>query len=83
MKVVLTKQAGKQLEQLPDREYRKVRRKLQLLTTQSQAGKQLRGRLSGLHSLRAWPYRIIYTFDRSIKEVTVLEILHRQQAYQK
>lgn len=81
MKVVLTKQAGKQLEQLPDKEYRKVRRKLQLLTTQPQAGKQLRGRLSGLHSLRAWPYRIIYNFDHSTQEIIVFDILHRQQAY--
>ncbi len=83
MKVLLTSDAEKQFLKLPKPERAKVEKKLKLLTENPHAGKKLAGNYANQRSLRAWPYRIIYTiYSASEQEViTVLAILHRQGAY--
>ena len=79
MRLVYKPQVLKQLKKLPLSEKKKVVRKLEALNDDSQAGKALKGELKGLYSVRAWPYRIIYSINKSI--ITIFSISHRQTGY--
>jgi mRNA interferase RelE/StbE len=46
-----------------------------------QAGKPLRGRLTGLHSARRGDYRVLYEIDDDAMTVTVVRVAHRTHAY--
>jgi mRNA-degrading endonuclease RelE of RelBE toxin-antitoxin system len=83
MKVFLTADAEKQFQKLPKPERNKVQKKLLSLRENPQAGKKLAGVYAEQRSLRAWPYRIIYTISTTADQeaVIVLAILHRQGAY--
>lgn len=81
MQVLLAKAAQKQYKKLPKPEQIKIRKKLEVLSQDPHAGKKLEGILEGRRSLRAWPYRIIYSINKSKKRVEVSEILHRQRVY--
>lgn len=44
-------------------------------------GKQLRGELAGIHSARRGTYRVLYRINEREREVVVLRIDHRRDAY--
>jgi mRNA interferase RelE/StbE len=44
-------------------------------------GKQLRGDLAGIHSARRGTYRVLYRINEAQREVVVLRIDHRRDAY--
>lgn len=81
MKVVLAKEAQKQYKKLPKSEQAKVKKKLEVLSTDPHAGKKLSGILEGRRSIRAWPYRIIYQVNKADQQVEISDIEHRQGAY--
>ncbi len=81
MLVILSKDAKKQYDRLPQTEQKKVKKKLQSLEMSPLAGKKLVGELSLYRSLRAWPYRIIYSINEKEKRVEVSDIEHRQGVY--
>jgi mRNA-degrading endonuclease RelE of RelBE toxin-antitoxin system len=83
MKVLLTADAEKQFRKLQKVERSKVGKKLKLLVQDPHAGKKLAGDYENQRSLRAWPYRIIYTVATISGEeaILVVAILHRQGAY--
>lgn len=81
MLVILSKNAHKQYLHLSKVEQIKVRKKLLLLEQNPLSGKLLAGELSGIRSLLAWPYRIIYEINRTEKRVEILKIAHRQGVY--
>ncbi len=78
--VILSKKAESDFARLPNTERRKIIKKLAVLYTEPLSGKPLQGELAGFYSLRAWPYRIIYQFQKPNK-VIVHYISHRQGAY--
>ena len=78
--VILSKKAEDEFSHLPKNDQKKVFKKLKSLQADPSLGKMLVGKLSGLRSLRAWPYRIIYEFQKP-KRVIVHKILHRKEAY--
>ena len=79
--VVLKKKAEKQYNGLPEKDREKVLATLQGLRENPWQGKKLQGELSGLFSLRVWPYRIIYTIEKQIVTVTVVAIGQRKDVY--
>lgn len=81
MLVILSRDAQKQYEHLPKVEKIKVHKKLLLLVENPTAGKKLTGELSGIRSLRAWPFRIIYEINETEKRIAIHKIAHRQGAY--
>ncbi len=81
MKIILSAKARRQLHTLPASEGLKVGRKLLELDNNPFAGKPLTGKFKSFHSLRAWPYRIIYQVDKNNKVVTIRTIEHRQGVY--
>lgn len=82
MKLILAPKAVKQYKKLPRKEQNKLKQKLFSLESNPYSGKPLKGELSGYYSLRVWPYRIIYTIHKHLKQIHITAILHRQGAYQ-
>ena len=81
MDVILSKKAKRQYDHLPVIEQKKVKKKLQSLEIEPLAGKKLSGELADDRSLRAWPYRIIYSINKDANQVEISAILHRQGVY--
>lgn len=79
-KVFLTGTARRALEDLQFLRADAVMDALGDLERDSEAGHELRGRLSGLWSLRVGSYRVIYE-RRDAATVRVLAIRHRAAAY--
>ena len=79
--VVLKPKARKELRSLPMTDQQKVVSILETLAENPLIGKQLQGKYSGLRSVRAWPYRIIYAVNHKIITVTVVKIGHRKEVY--
>ncbi len=79
--LVLSKSAEKEFAQLTNKEKKKIFRKFKALQKNPFLGKLLGGKLKGLWSCRAWPYRIIYEFRSSNKLIIVHKVTHRQKAY--
>ena len=80
MKVFITPEAQGQLKKLVTQDQNKVSKKLVLLAQDPLSGKKLTGQFRGKRSLKAWPYRIIYSINAQ-KELWVESVLHRQGAY--
>lgn len=81
MQVLITEEARKHYRHLPKAGQMKIRKKLIVLEGNPLAGKKLEGQIAGYRSLKAWPYRIIYSIDEKQKIITVKSILHRQGVY--
>lgn len=81
MLIILSKDALKQYKHIPRPEQIKVRKKLMILKDNPTAGKKLTGELSGIRSLRAWPYRIIYEINETEERIEIHKIAHRQGVY--
>jgi len=81
MRIELSAKAQKQLGRLPKSEAQKAVKKLQSLRLDPFSGKKLKGKLAGEHSLRSWPYRIIYTVNANKNLITIEVIQHRQDSY--
>jgi addiction module RelE/StbE family toxin len=81
MEVIITPKALKQYQHLPKSEQTKIKKRLSLLEKNPQEGKKLSGKLLGIRSLKAWPYRIIYLINEKQKNIFVITIAHRQGIY--
>ncbi len=81
MKIFLTSDAQKQYDKLGKKEKDKINKKLILLKSSPLSGKKLSGEFEGSYTLRAWPFRIIYSIYLSRREIWIESILHRQGAY--
>ena len=81
MQVILSLDAQKQYQRLPKTEQRKILKKLHSLEDNPYSGKKLTGELTGIRSLRAWPYRIFYEINEKTSRVEIHKISHRQGAY--
>lgn len=52
-----------------------------LLQNPPRVGKPLRGELAGIHAARRGTYRVLYRINEPRREVVVLRIDHRSDAY--
>ena len=52
-----------------------------LVENPQRVGKQLRGDLAGIHSARRGTYRVLHRINEVQREVVVLRIEHRRDAY--
>jgi len=78
--IILSKKAAKEFAHLPQKDKKKIFKKLSFLKENPLLGKALMGKLKGPFSLQAWPYRIIYEVQKS-KVVVIHRIAHRQRSY--
>ncbi len=80
-RVVLARRARLDLLALDGPVIDAIENALGLLERDPQAGHELRGRLTGLRSLRVGSYRIIYQLTDGEQTVHVAAIRHRSIAY--
>lgn len=76
-----TAESRKSFEKLRDRKLQsRITQALQKLSQSPFSGKKLQGRLKDTYSLRVWPYRILYEFDKE-KDIIITDIRHRKDVY--
>lgn len=80
-RLLMTKQADKQFENLPKKDQKRVKAAFEVLKENPTAGKQLEGKYKGLRTLRVWPYRILYVVNHGTITVTVVKVGHRKNVY--
>ncbi len=73
--------AVKSIEKLPEKERGKVRAVLESLADNPHTGKKLSGEYRGFYSVRAWPYRIMYTIIKKELVILVVDVAHREDVY--
>lgn len=73
--------AVKSIDKLSTKDKHKVSVILETLKIDPFSGKKLAGEFKDLYSIRAWPYRIIYTIIKKELVVLVIDVAHRQGAY--
>lgn len=81
--LIMKPKAEKQLRKLPRHDQEKVAAAIDRLAEDPFSGKKLEGDLDGYHSVRVWPYRIIYSIEKKIVTVTVVAIGHRKDIYRR
>lgn len=79
--IVYSKKSLKSLERIPQKWQKKIIQLADNLKNNPYEGKKLQGELSGLYSLRIWPYRLIYLIEKKELLIIVVEIGHRQTIY--
>lgn len=81
MELIFKDEALKQLRHIANRELQKAKKKFDALKTDPLSGKPLHGKFEGQRSLRAWPLRIIYTFDPKKQLIEVITVDYRGNVY--
>lgn len=81
MELLFKGEALKQLKKINPIEKRKAKKKIMNLLSNPLLGKPLKGKLSGLYSLKAWPLRIIYTFDSTKQTLVIQTVEYRGSVY--
>lgn len=81
MKLFLSSKADRQLRGFPPSIYQHIVKKIEALQTEPYpaGSKKLAGREGW--RMRVGDYRILYTVDTKAKEVTILSVAHRKDAY--
>ncbi len=79
--VRISPKARKELLKIPNRNRERIVFALIHLQEEPFSGKSLKGKFEGFYSLRSWPYRIIYSINKSELLVWVIHIGHRQGVY--
>ncbi len=81
MEIIYTSEALKNLKQIGAKDLPKIRRKILTLESNPQSGKLLQGKFNCYRCLRAWPLRIIYTFDSNSQIITIETVDYRGVVY--
>lgn len=82
-RILYTREAKKNLEKLDPSVRRLVRMAIESLAVEPEKGKPLSHNLSGLRSLRASDYRIIYRLRSGELLILVIAIGHRRDVYKR
>jgi len=83
VKIFYKDEALKQLKRIGPAELKKAKKKILVLVDNPLAGKLLKGELMTKRSVRAWPLRIIYTFDSKNQTILIETIDYRGSVYKR
>ena len=83
MQLLFKDESVKQLKKIATADKKKAKKKITALTSNPFLGKPLKGKLAGLYSLKAWPLRIIYTFNPKTKTIIIQTVEYRGSVYKK
>lgn len=81
MELIFEDEALKRLKRIGAKDREKVLRKIPQLKSHPLLGKSLQGSHRGQYSFRAWPLRIIYTFDSVSQIIRIITIDYRGSVY--
>lgn len=73
--------AEKELNNLPQKDFYRVKAALAGLEVNPFSGKKLGGEYNGCSAIRVWPYRIIYQIHKKELVILIIRIGHRQGVY--
>ena len=74
--------AASQFRKLKDRKLKeRIACALEHIAREPLAGKPLQAELKGCYSFRIGDYRLLYSFDRQGKYISVIRIDHRREVY--
>ena len=81
MKVLITNRGAKELDKIPDPLAKKISKEIQKLEKNPfpRNSKKLQGRDN--YRLRVGSFRVIYSFNKKAKEITVLRVANRKTVY--
>ena len=80
-KILISPKSDNFLKKLDKFTEERIKNKIKELSNNSELGKPLVGRLSGLWSLRIGDYRVLYEIRRSEVLILVVKIGHRKDIY--
>jgi mRNA interferase RelE/StbE len=80
-KIQYTQKAAKTIKKLNPSIQQNIKKGIDLIRTNPEIGKQLKGSLKGLRSLRHGEYRIIYKKESSQLIILIVAIGHRKNIY--
>lgn len=83
MQIFYKDEAIRKLKNLGPKEKQKSKRKIESLLLNPLSGKILKGEFAGVRSLKAWPLRIIYTFDSQSQTITIITVDYRGNVYKR
>jgi mRNA-degrading endonuclease RelE of RelBE toxin-antitoxin system len=81
MQIIYAPSVIKKLKKINSADKNKIRKKIESLKENPLSGKLLKGELTGLRSLKAWPLRIIYIFSSKTKTISIVAIDYRGSVY--
>jgi mRNA interferase RelE/StbE len=79
--ILLSAESQKGLRHIPQDIQGKIKEKLRQLSSNPKLGKPLRGNLRGRFSVRVGDYRAVYLIIPKNKQVMVIYVRHRKDAY--
>ena len=74
-------EAIKRLKKVGSKDKPKIKKKVESLIKNPLVGKPLEGKFKGLYSLRAWPLRIIYSYDKKNQTIIIETVDYRGDVY--
>ncbi len=81
MEIIIAPEALKKLKRITARDRKKIEQKIKIIQSDPLAGKLLLGEWSGNRSMRAWPFRIIYSIDTETQIIYIRHINYRGSVY--
>jgi len=81
VKLVFRDEARKKLNRIGAKDVPKVKKKIGSLLLHPLVGKPLSGEFAGTYSLKAWPLRILYSFDSKTQTIIIETIDYRGDVY--
>lgn len=81
MELIYSPLSLKNLQRINKNDLKKVKNKIESIVTNPLIGKYLKGKHDGQHSVRAWPLRIIYTFDPKKQIIEIVTVDYRGSVY--
>lgn len=81
--IELTEEAESSLKKLHIDNQRRIRKLIKQLKDNPELGKKLIMELSGFRSLRIGKYRVIYVVNKNKLIISIVEIGHRKEVYDK
>lgn len=79
--LIVDNKANKSLAKLPLKIQAKIIKSFKNIKQNPLAGAKLGGELSDYYKFRVGDYRVIYSFDSKVSQVTIARIEHRQGVY--
>lgn len=81
MEIIYKSGALKNLKKIGAKDLPKIKRRIFILHDKPLEGKLLQGKFEGCRCLRAWPLRIIYTYNPKEKIITIETVDYRGDVY--
>jgi len=82
-KIIIPDKVKKKIKRFSKVDRKKIEKGVSKLIEDPFVGKKLQGQWKEMYSVRAWPYRIIYSISKQKITVYVINIAYRRDVYRK